>query len=153
MPRLNNSTSLVGTGRYLSLLPAGRDLTQGLFYRGSFRGVRARVSARALLDLCFSSAYLGQCDPDEPTGLGLTRCYGIPARVPLHYLKLDHSGLMLYVAINVVRPAKAGDHLASNLTLILVFGPCRHECQIVAAVGLSWHNATRVEHLGWILFF
>ena len=46
----------------------------------------ARVSDRVLVDLCWTSAYLGQYVPDEPDGLGLTRCDVSLARVPVHSL-------------------------------------------------------------------
>ena len=103
----SNKVKYHSSGSDLSLPPTRLDLTQDLFYNG-FKGGGgwAWAEARALLDICRSSAHLVQCVLDEPTaGLWLIKY------------------IMWYLLIAWTRPvgdpAKARSHLASNLSLTL----------------------------------
>ena len=122
--------------QYLSLPPTRQDLMYGLFNSEGFREVegRARVSARALLDLS-----------------GLCAC---------SQLKQDQNGLMLCCANNVVRspeggPAEARGHSVTNLILFLDASSSTIRYFIYSFIcfrfflgggSSSWHNYERRIH-------
>ena len=122
---LNALTSyLVEGSGYLLLLPIRYDLTQGLFYSGSFREgeVRARAKICALLD------YVGHgftwCNVSQVTllGLELTECNVSLSYIPAHSLnETQRSCAMLCLSV-ILHPSEAGsadprDHSALNLSV------------------------------------
>ena len=96
-----------------ALPPIRQELTQVFFTEGVYGGAGLEwTGIRVLMDVCWSSAHLMQCEPDEATsGLGLTRYITWTWYVCLF---IDMQCLSMTSLPSAGSPAEPGSHSATN---------------------------------------